>query len=52
MQDDNIEHTVTVTLTYKVQACNVEHANDIVKEILGDVSDDKLHATDFFAIES
>ncbi len=50
MQDEPMNYTVTVTLTYEVEAVSIDHANDIVKEIVGDVPNDRLSSVDFFAI--
>jgi hypothetical protein len=47
MQDDQLDHTVMVTLFYKISAYDYDHATDIVKEILSDLDDERLFDTEY-----
>jgi hypothetical protein len=50
MPNDNIDHTVMVTLFYKINAYDSDHAIDTVKEILSDITnDDKIYDTEYQA---
>ena len=47
MTEQELDHTVMVTLFYKVSAINYEHATDIVKEIVSELDDDRLFDTEY-----
>lgn len=48
MTDENIDHTVAVTLFYKINAYDNDHATDTVKEMLSHLNnDDRLFDTEY-----